>query len=562
MLVTVNLDSDIGLTTTTSVPVESLTGPIDLLCADHWVLMRAQGSSRALIGHDGANVQALDLDGRVPLVLTDEYLYASDGLSSVMRRPLMADNSWEDFYEGSKARIVGMFVSDTDSLATIVQASSSGATEVVSLAGDRTVIRRSPSVNPSWTDASPWSLWQDVLVSVGRRDNRTWVFVENLPSQATPVSSASIPDTLTADAGTRAMAWLERQLGAPFRTRDGREGRLIDSYEDADSRGWTYDAALAAIVFTSYGQIDRARQLLNGLGHLQNDDGSWEFAYDVNRAEPINGPRYVGAIAWVVMAANFFQWETGDATFDPMADRALRFIEMFIVKDPASPLAGAVSMGPASPRTISTENSIDAMSAFLWHGRLAGRTADVETSERLRDFVWERLGNQAPSMPFLFKVGATDSSLYLDAQSWTTLALGTPDAPDARLASALARAEEKLRVDHGSIAALTDIVGFRDSETASPLKVWSEGTEGMVAAYLWLGDVDDARAYHEQTARLQTASGGIPYATDSPDGWSTRPSVAGTAWFLLNRLWPPRNPFAPDSSLWLKAFGDRPHMVR
>ena len=561
MLLTANLDPGVGQTTAV-IPELRTSEPIELLCAHDSVLVHARGAAHALFWRDGANAEDVDLDGRSPLALTNSNLYAVTTSSSVSRFRFAASSGWEDFYQDPRARVVGIAVADSDGQATIVQILGSGAAEFVRLSGDPFQTRRSGSRNLLWTDSSAWSLSDDVVVSVGRRDSRSWVFVDDLNSLASPGLPGPITEVVTGDPGKRALAWLNSQLGSPFRTRDGSEGRLIDSYEDAEHTGWTYDAALAAVALTAYGQIDLARQLLNGLAHLQNDDGSWEFAYDLDQAEPIRGPRYVGSIAWVVMAANFFQWETGDATFDSMADRALRFIETFIVKDPASALAGAVTMGPANPKIVSTENSVDALSAFWWHGRLSGRTADIDTADRLRDFVWQRLGNGDQSAGFFFKVGATDSSLYLDAQTWTSLALGVADSPEPRLASALARAAEKLRVEHGHRDSITDVVGFKDAESASPVKVWTEGTEGMVAALLSIGEIDAARPFHEQTARLQTASGGIPYATDSPDGWSTQASVAGTAWFLLNNLWPPRNPFVPDPSLWLKAFGDRPAMVR
>jgi hypothetical protein len=61
--------------------------------------------------------------------------------------------------------------------------------------------------------------------------------------------------------------------------------------------------------------------------------------------------------------------------------------------------------------------------------------------------------------------------------------------------------------------------------------------------------------------RLQSDSGGIPYATESPmDG---RPSFRrGHGMVLLNELWPPRNPFNPDTTAWMTEFSDRSPMVR
>ena len=100
-------------------------------------------------------------------------------------------------------------------------------------------------------------------------------------------------------------------------------------------------------------------------------------------------------------------------------------------------------------------------------------------------------------------------------------------------------------METGRFDDVRDIVGFDESDTSKPHKVWTEGSEGMVAALWTMGDEAGARRYHAQTARLQSESGGILYATDNNSGWTTAPSVAATAWYVLNGLPTPRNPFNP-----------------
>ena len=106
------------------------------------------------------------------------------------------------------------------------------------------------------------------------------------------------------------------------------------------------------------------------------------------------------------------------------------------------------------------------------------------------------------------------------------------------------------------------IVGFDDAEhVPGEQKVWAEGTEGMVAALLSIGQVQRARRYHLATAGYQDASGGVAYATESDPGWRTAPAVASTAWFVLNRLSPPRNPFNPDVNSWRQAHALQEQLV-
>lgn len=346
-----------------------------------------------------------------------------------------------------------------------------------------------------------------------------------------------------------ALDWLESQLAAAFKRADGKTAVLIDSYEDDVRAGWIYDAALAAIAFTAAGKTATARRLLRGLEALQEEEGSWIFSYDPDRVRPLGSDRYVGSMAWVIMAANFYEWETRDRGFAEMARRGLASLERFRQNNPQQENFGAISMGPANPQGFSTEHNLDCYSAFLWRGKLDRNPHYRGVAEGIRRFLLGVQWAQTPtSGEGYFKVGYRDNELFLDAQSWSVLALwdGDPGA-SSRLQEALATAERRLLTTSGRLGGVSGIVGFK--ETANVVtgdKVWAEGTEGVVAALHVLGKRQEAAHYHSQTERYQTASGGIPYATENSDAWSTAPAVAGTAWFLLNSLSPPRNPFHPD----------------
>ncbi len=357
-----------------------------------------------------------------------------------------------------------------------------------------------------------------------------------------PVDAPGSPRSI---AGGKALRWLTAQLGPTFSTEDGRVGRLIDSYEDDQRVGWVYDAALAVMVFTASGRFDVARELLTGLEALQGEDGAWPFSFDPDRVRALGGDRYVGSIAWVVMATNFFEWETGERSFSEMAGRALRFVARYLASEPSEREFGALAMGPGRESEYSTEHNADGYSAFLWRGRLEDDRRLLQIAERIRRFMVGNLWAEEARGPGSghFKVGSRDSTLYLDPQTWTTLSLGAEaDAESSRrFGLALEAAERDLLLE------AADVVGF--NEALGPdvgSKVWPEGTEGMVAALRTIGRMEKADYYHRQTARLQAASGGIPYATANVDGWSTAPAVASTCWFLLNEL--SRNPFHPPAT--------------
>ena len=69
--------------------------------------------------------------------------------------------------------------------------------------------------------------------------------------------------------------------------------------------------------------MSTASELLAGLEHLQREDGSWISSFHPDIALPRGTDRYVGAMAWVVMAANFFESDTHDARYAAMARRGL-----------------------------------------------------------------------------------------------------------------------------------------------------------------------------------------------------------------------------------------------
>lgn len=426
-----------------------------------------------------------------------------------------------------------------------------------------------PSELGGWPDPRLWAWDVDSLVTAGVRESRLHVITHRLAAGALstrplstearapepPVVVPRVDRALSARAkgetgGQSALGWLRRQMGPAFKSRSGREARLIDSYEDDIDAGWVYDAALAAIAFLSWREPEPAAALLEGLNHLQEPDGGWVFSYDPRLARSMGTRRYLGSMAWVVMAANFYEAETGDDRFAPMARRGLDYIDGFRVTDRQSSAFGAVSMGPANPQRYSIEHNVNAFAAYRWRGRQDRRADWTDAAEQIRTFVFRELWAPASLGPkdTFFLVGFRDAAKYLDAQTWSALAFGPADPHAAKLHQALAWAEQNLR-ETGEIAGVRDIAGF--NEARGPLvgpKVWSEGSEGMVAALFAFGDEKRAADYHRQTARYQTASGGIPYATQNSDGWATYPSVAGTAWFLVNESSPPRNPFRPDAN--------------
>ncbi|NJL28978.1 MAG: hypothetical protein HC897_14370 [Thermoanaerobaculia bacterium] len=389
-----------------------------------------------------------------------------------------------------------------------------------------------PPELPIAREGAFWA-WDGSRLTIAYQEKDQWWVVSWVPQGSEAVAQ-------------RSLNWLKARLTPPFQRPDSSFARLIDSYEDDARVGWTYDAALATIALTAAGETTLARELLRGLEGLQEKDGSWPFAFDPDHARPLEGKRYAGAIAWVVMAANYFESATDDRTFALMARNGLGFLEQLRQKDSTVETFGAVAIGPHNPTGYSTEHNVDAWSAFYWRGRLDQEPRYLEISEQIRDFVLDRQWATDATGAGYFEVGHRDDALYLDAQSWTVLAFWPHEQDHTRLRSALSTAENRLRSTNARLGPCEDVEGFKEAEGAGiGEKVWSEGTAGMVAAFRMAGERERATHYYVQLARCQSPSGGLAYSSENADGWSTIPSVAGTAWLFFNALEPPINPFNP-----------------
>jgi hypothetical protein len=522
----------------TSVVVVAATGEA------YWS-QRADGWSTVMLP---PNAQAIALAG--------DRLIAFDRASGrrLLNITLGSGSDWTLLYESTSAIDPASIRTTRDQLAlTLIERDGATASLVWLPIGAGIFPDRRPLSLPAGEQRFySWS--ENGVAWAGRRDGRLVLFTLHVPPIAEPrppiidsPSPVSDPPARMAS-HMRALNWLTRQLGHAFQTRHGRTARLIDSYEDSQRAGWTYDAALASITFAASGEPDHAAALLAGLEHLQHADGSWVSSYHPDDGVDLSPDRYVGAMAWAVMAANFFEWETGDNRFAPMARRALAYLQRFRIVDPGSDLRGAFTMGPVRPGVVSTEHNIDCYAAFLWRGRLDRNALHLQVAADIRDVLFRRLIDESGSQDSgrFFHVGSVTDVIHLDVQTWAMLAFGA-SSRDSRLDEALGTAERVLTVKGGQLGSVSGIVGVDDSERPSTSrKVWAEGTEGMVAALFSRGETARALRLHRETMRYQSASGGIPYATENDHGWSTAPAVAATGWFVLNGLNPLRNPFNPD----------------
>jgi hypothetical protein len=131
-----------------------------------------------------------------------------------------------------------------------------------------------------------------------------------------------------------------------------------------------------------------------------------------------------------------------------------------------------------------------------------------------------------------FRVGPGASSLFLDAQTWTTLAL-IDDVTDPRFEQALRSAEQRLRVNSGRLGAVQNSSASTSPMTQSRRKCGPRAAKAW-SPRCWPRRRGERKPLSRRTARYQSESGASRMRPKTTLGWTRAPSVAATGWYVLN----------------------------
>ncbi len=347
-------------------------------------------------------------------------------------------------------------------------------------------------------------------------------------------------------------------------------------------RSFVYDGAVAAIALTMSGRHHDAQRVLFALARQVREDGSVWFGLNTQNAWPTEADSdgavvRSGASAWVGYAATFYLRArlAADPDFeaDGHAARRIRSLAVVIadhllglqVSDSADRRHGLVTGGSGtysysvddSGEVVaafdrspvgwsSTEHNIDAFFLFRDLAALTGddrysRAADLVRTGLLA--LWSEADGQLYQG---VKVdGRVDTVLPLDTASWGSLFLGSAGE---RMLSDRAIESAKSRFRLGDVnhyrpyadepvyesAAVSNVV-FGDPQTRwNDIDIaWIEGSQGVASALVQAG-------LHREAADTMLAAldyevdGGFRYASiEVPELFSSFPSVASTAWFVI-----------------------------
>jgi hypothetical protein len=265
---------------------------------------------------------------------------------------------------------------------------------------------------------------------------------------------------------------------------------------------WTYDSAIAAIAFDSYGATYAAQELLDQLKALQRTDGSLDFAYDVSDGDSVQQFR-TGTIAWAGYAALLHELQTENGKYNSLISGVADWL-----LERQNATTGLLTGGP-DVGWVSTQNN---MVAYLFFSTLAGHPiGDLKASDmadvasRIAAGIDSRLTIQPAAGQLGFVQGLNDALRPLDAQTLGVLyLLARNRAADA--AKVRAYIDAAFKVTNRTIvkssatatynmtyAASGPFSGYRPYASGGPDVLWEEGTAQALVATDLLGQDDTAQ---------------------------------------------------------------------
>ena len=304
----------------------------------------------------------------------------------------------------------------------------------------------------------------------------------------------------------------------------GYSNGLYNSQTGLSNVCYTYDQAVAVYAFIAQNDMTRAYNLLKKLKSLQNSSGFWYTAYNKS-SKVAESEKWLGPVAWTVMAAGYYKKVTGSTEFDAMAKKALNWCLTCSNSD------GSLYTKSSEGKYTSTEENQDAYAALKAFGY---NTQAAKVLNYLKTKVWKSSENR-------WLVGPDDTTAFLDVNPWGVQSLGSQGP--VNYLKALDYNMNKMRLKKTLNSITVDGFDFNGDKD----DVWLEGTAQMAAAFYTAGRATDGDYFVNEIIKFQKSNGGITYSMaggSTGDGWNMpkTEALSSTGWFIIavNKI----NPFA------------------
>ena len=207
-----------------------------------------------------------------------------------------------------------------------------------------------------------------------------------------------------------------------------RDNGLLQAAEGVDICS-TYQIALAAMVFTLYGDYDRAEKIFDFYNGKMTEEFSGEsvakrgfvqFHNPKNGIPDYNSYRWLGDNSWLLMAINYYRSKTRNTKYDKMARAIVEWIddmqdkkgkELYENND-LGIWYGFTGKGDKRLHAKSTEGNVDAYAALYPYADKKGLRRDIK---RFIDSMYV-------SREKRLKIGTTVSSCDSELHAWAYLA--------------------------------------------------------------------------------------------------------------------------------------------
>ncbi len=337
---------------------------------------------------------------------------------------------------------------------------------------------------------------------------------------------------------------------------------LVLSYEgdsNLESVCFTYDQALAAIVFLISGDKERAGRVLDFyLKNTKRTKGAYNTYF--SQGGVFEYVLHSGPNAWIGLAALCYTKETGDKKYLPIAKKVGNFLLAMIDNE------GGVRGGPDDP-WYSTEHNLDVFSFFNLFYQVSGKKKYLKAARNIKEWI-SRYSYTHYGPPV--KRGKGDATIATDTYAWSITAFGPEELfslkmnPEAILGFAVEHCE--VGVSFKRKKGEVKLRGFDFSKFKNTPRggvVSGEWTSQMILAFEIMADYfkdkdpdkfkeysKKASFYFNELQKMLIVSPShvgredpcLPYASspfvDTGHGWRTPKgnrtgSLASTAYFLI-----------------------------
>lgn len=355
----------------------------------------------------------------------------------------------------------------------------------------------------------------------------------------------------------------------PQYSKDGSNALGIHGYM-LNSRCWIYDAGLALLVFTHSGDHDICREMQSRLATEQNEDGSFNFSYDLYIGQLFDGYVRTGSIGWVVWGMCYYALETGDREFERMISKAGEWLLKQQVTDPDDERYGLLKGGYGSYdedynytdeviEWCSVEHQCSALQALEGCALVLKNDKYKEAAELVRDQLYLKCYDKENGRFYQgISGGQPDKAWALDCTTWAgMLIFSVVNSECAKKCMATAHETyltegkeivQSSQNEHYNTTYSSDrtFSGFKpysdktEDYAGAPDILWTEGTLGYAALALVLGNTEDAKKYVDECIAIQEcegSTGGVLYVTETyaslPWEFHVWESLVSSAWLYL-----------------------------